>query len=178
MLGNGHAGDGYQSMAAQLNFPTGTSVDASGNVYVADHDNNCIRKIAPYRPCSDSNFMANSELAVNDTRNRDNGACVFNAKVNLASDHPAVGYKWSSVGSGDVQRWASTGDNNYELKVNPGSSATISAVVYLTDASFWSQSDACCQVVLNKIVVCPSTSFDFAQTAKLSPGRITGKSNR
>lgn len=38
------AGDGFHSAAA-FNQPTGIAVDPAGNLYVADHDNNLIRKI-------------------------------------------------------------------------------------------------------------------------------------
>jgi streptogramin lyase len=33
--------------AAQFNYPEGVAVDSTGNVYVADYFNNCIRKITP-----------------------------------------------------------------------------------------------------------------------------------
>lgn len=43
--GNGYA-DGALNVA-RFYGPTGTAVDALGNIYVADHENNCIRKITP-----------------------------------------------------------------------------------------------------------------------------------
>jgi hypothetical protein len=46
--GNGtasYAGDGAQATAAEINFPQGVEVDASGNVYIADTENNRIRKV-------------------------------------------------------------------------------------------------------------------------------------
>lgn len=48
LAGNGVAGfaDGAGA-EAQFANPTGVAVDATGNVYVADRDNNCIRKISP-----------------------------------------------------------------------------------------------------------------------------------
>lgn len=42
----GFNGEG-QATSAQLNFPTGVGADAGGNVYVADRDNNRVRRVSP-----------------------------------------------------------------------------------------------------------------------------------
>ena len=42
-----YGGDGGAATAAQLYRPTGTAVDAAGNVYIADEYNNRIRKVLP-----------------------------------------------------------------------------------------------------------------------------------
>jgi uncharacterized repeat protein (TIGR01451 family) len=42
----GSAGDGGPATAAQLSFPAGVAVDSSGNLYIADHDNSALRKVA------------------------------------------------------------------------------------------------------------------------------------
>ena len=41
----GYSGDGGSALAASLNNPNGVSVDASGNIYIADTSNNCIRMV-------------------------------------------------------------------------------------------------------------------------------------
>ncbi len=50
IAGNGrfaYAGDGGPGTSASLYFPTGVAVDSSGNVYVADNQNNVIRMLSP-----------------------------------------------------------------------------------------------------------------------------------
>ncbi len=41
----GYSGDGGPATAAQLRNPRGVAVDGSGNLYIADLDNHCIRKV-------------------------------------------------------------------------------------------------------------------------------------
>jgi sugar lactone lactonase YvrE len=43
----GYSGDGGPATAASLNKPSGVAVDAAGNLYVADFDNDRIRKVTP-----------------------------------------------------------------------------------------------------------------------------------
>ncbi len=42
---DGFNGDGIPGVAAQLDSPSGVAVDAAGNVYIADSDNNRVRKV-------------------------------------------------------------------------------------------------------------------------------------
>jgi uncharacterized protein (TIGR03437 family) len=42
----GYSGDNGPATAAQLNYPAGVAVDSAGNLYIADYDNNCIRKVS------------------------------------------------------------------------------------------------------------------------------------
>jgi hypothetical protein len=44
---SGYSGNGGQATAAEMNNPVGLTVDASGNIYVAERFNNVIRMIAP-----------------------------------------------------------------------------------------------------------------------------------
>jgi sugar lactone lactonase YvrE len=41
----GYAGDGGPATSAALSFPTNVTVDAAGNVYIADSDNNVVRMV-------------------------------------------------------------------------------------------------------------------------------------
>ena len=49
LAGNGtasYAGDGGPATQAAINGPLGVVADRSGNVYIADYENNCVRKVA------------------------------------------------------------------------------------------------------------------------------------
>ena len=41
----GYSGDGNSATAAALMYPEGVAVDALGNIFISDTDNNCIRKV-------------------------------------------------------------------------------------------------------------------------------------
>jgi len=43
----GYAGDGAAAALSNLNGPYGVAVDLTGNIYIADTYNNCIRKVTP-----------------------------------------------------------------------------------------------------------------------------------
>lgn len=43
---DGFAGDGGAATSAELDLPVGLAVDSSGNLYIADSDNNVIRKVS------------------------------------------------------------------------------------------------------------------------------------
>jgi sugar lactone lactonase YvrE len=48
IIGNGtggYSGDGGQATAAELSSPYGLALDASGNIYIADYNNNRVRKV-------------------------------------------------------------------------------------------------------------------------------------
>ena len=45
-VGSGYSGDGGPATSAALNSPWGVAVDAAGNLFIADTDNNRIRKVA------------------------------------------------------------------------------------------------------------------------------------
>jgi uncharacterized protein (TIGR03437 family) len=42
----GYSGDNGPAVSAQLSYPSGVAVDTSGNLYIADNYNNCIRKVS------------------------------------------------------------------------------------------------------------------------------------
>lgn len=45
--GRGYTGDGAAATSAQLNYPSGLSLDTSGNIYFADSTNSVVRQLTP-----------------------------------------------------------------------------------------------------------------------------------
>ena len=56
----GYSGDGGPSLKAQMFSPRGVAVDASGNVYIADTENDSIRQLTPADPVVASGGVANA----------------------------------------------------------------------------------------------------------------------
>ena len=56
----GYTGDGGPASSAALNFPTFLAVNASGNIFVADTGNNCVRLISATYPTISANGIGNS----------------------------------------------------------------------------------------------------------------------
>ena len=55
----GFSGDGGAATNARLNYPTGVAVDATGNLFIADHDNSRIRRVNnPHGPALWLNNLA------------------------------------------------------------------------------------------------------------------------
>lgn len=71
----GYNGDNGAAVNAQLNHPTGVSVDASGNLYIADYGNNVVRMVNPSGTIT--TFAGNGSPGYSG----DNGAAV-NAQLN------------------------------------------------------------------------------------------------
>src|SRR5207249_776180 len=46
----GYGGDGGDALSAQFSSPAAIAVDLKGNIYVADSDNNLVRKLTPSTP--------------------------------------------------------------------------------------------------------------------------------
>src|SRR4051794_35068741 len=46
-IGGGYSGDGGPAWEAELNRPTGLTIDSGGNLYIADGLNGRIRKVSP-----------------------------------------------------------------------------------------------------------------------------------
>jgi uncharacterized protein (TIGR03437 family) len=82
VAGNGvqaFAGDGGQATAASLAFPLGIALDSSGNMYIADANNNRIRKV------NSSGIITTVAGGANEGFGGDGGAAV-NASLNIPSD--------------------------------------------------------------------------------------------
>jgi uncharacterized protein (TIGR03437 family) len=56
----GYTGDGGSALSAYLNFPNGVTVDGSGNIYIADTENNVIRMLTLPAPTIAANGVVSS----------------------------------------------------------------------------------------------------------------------
>ncbi len=148
-FGGGYGGDGGAATAAQLNHPTEVALDASGNIYIADENNNRIREVTV------SSGIINT-VAGNGTNgyNGDGGpatAAVLNDPTGVAVDDSGNiyiadqgNYKIRKINTSDtINSVAGTGTNGYsgdraaataaELDVPYGVAVDDSGNIYIAD---------------------------------------------
>jgi uncharacterized protein (TIGR03437 family) len=129
---DGYTGDGGPATAAQLGFPIGVAVDGAGNLYIADGDNNRVRKVTPAGIISTVAGNGNGGFA-------GDGGQAINASINIPSDLAvdAAGNLYiADAGNNRVRRVdtsgiittvAGTSDNGYS---GDGGSATQAMLNY------------------------------------------------
>ena len=92
----GYSGDGGDSMNSILNFPDGIALDSSGNIYISDTGNHCIRKIdvnswiiTTIAGNGTAGFNGHNILASNENvmLNTPTGLVVYNNKLFIADSN-------------------------------------------------------------------------------------------
>lgn len=118
--GSGHYGFyNAPGNAAQFASPKGLAIDSSGNIYVADTDNNMIRKIDRYRGIS---------TVLSDNLNAPEGITVYGSYLYIA-DTGNNAVKKLNLGNGRVDILSSDVSHPRKLVVN-----TDGSLVYVTDS--------------------------------------------
>ena len=81
VAGNGtaaYSGDGGAATNASLSYPSGVAVDASGNLFIADRDNHCIRQV-------DTNGLITTVAGIGAQGYSGDGAAATNASLSYPS---------------------------------------------------------------------------------------------
>jgi len=100
VAGNGtpgySGGDGveYSATNAEIHYPVGVAVDSAGNLYIADSNNNCIRKVDVT-----TSILSFSPLSVGQTSSTQGIAVsnVGNASLHLTAISPSAGFELQSA---------------------------------------------------------------------------------
>jgi sugar lactone lactonase YvrE len=127
---SGYSGDGGPATNARLNYPTGTAVDSSGNLFIVDQNNNCIRKvdangiITTVAGNGTPGYSGDGGTATNASLNTPNGVTV-DAQGNLfISDYS--NYRIREVGTdGIITTLAGNGTAGFSGDGGPASNARL-----------------------------------------------------
>ncbi len=106
----GYNGDGVAATSASLNYPGRVAVDAVGNIYIADEDNQRIRKVTsgplPVTLASISAISKNKDIAINWTT-----ATELNTS-HFIIQHSTNGISFTDIGT---VKAIGSGANSYEF---------------------------------------------------------------
>jgi hypothetical protein len=125
---NGYAGDGGPATNAQLNYPNGVAVGATGNVYIADTGNSRIRKVTG-SPGVITTFagggIGDGGPATNAPLNDPSGVAVDTAGNIYIADYGNSRIRKITVSSGVITTIAGTGTDGYAGDGGPATSAQL-----------------------------------------------------
>jgi trimeric autotransporter adhesin len=129
--GPGFSGDGFSATAAGLNYPTGVAVDSSNNLYIADSQNNRIRKvnasgtISTFAGNGTANYSGDGGAATSSTLNLPVGVVVDAARNLFIVDSGNQCVR--KVGTNNIiTTIAGNGTNNYSGDGGAATNANLS----------------------------------------------------
>ncbi len=189
----GFSGDAGPAVNASLDFPIGVAVDRAGNIYVADGNNNRIRKITPGGIIS---TLAGTGVAAAADASGDGGPAIFgslNIPSDVAADASGNVYIADSGHNevrmvnpaGTISTVAGTGENGYSGDGGPATQAMLNypwglaadplGNVYVADRVNTRIRLLASGVALGQPVLQPDpvvNGASFAQNAAIAPGSI------
>ncbi|XID94937.1 S-layer homology domain-containing protein [Paenibacillaceae bacterium WGS1546] len=128
----GYSGDGGNATSAQLNHPFGVAIDSSGNLYIADYQNNRIRKVDASGTISTvagtgiPGYSGDGGQATSATLSNPMGVAVDDSG-NLYISDTANGRIRKVDASGTISTVAGTGEYGYSGDGGPATSAQLSS---------------------------------------------------
>ena len=128
----GYSGDGYAATNASLNFPKQIFIDPSGNLFIADADNHCIRKvngstgiISTIAGTGTPGYTGDGGLAINARFNVPYGVCLDNSGNIFIADAGNNVIRKVDAGTGIITTIVGNGLPDYSGDGGPASGAKL-----------------------------------------------------